>query len=216
MIYLVCGSDTFAKDQKISDLKSQFFSSSSQSSLDVETLSGFKLNALVLKKSLMTMPILGQHRLVLIRDADRLTSQHRVMIRDQAEKAKDFLVLVLDVQEVKAGEGLIKQFGKSLECLYFERGSTKNIFSLTRLIVGNKKTEALKQFSEFFNEGTHPLQMIPAIVWEWKKNKKRLGSARFQEGLRMIQQADVNIKRSRLSAQEALEVLIVKLCSLAA
>jgi DNA polymerase III delta subunit len=216
MIYLVCGSDTFAKGQKISELKNKIFSSSSQSSLDVEILSGFKLNALVLKKSLMSMPILGQHRLVLIRDADRLTAEHRVMIRDQADKAKDFLVLVFDVQEAKAGESLIKQFGKSLDSLYFEQASKRNIFSLTRLIVGNKKTEALKQFAEFFEEGTHPLQMIPAIVWEWKRNKKRLGSAKFQEGLRMIQQADMNIKRSRLSAQQALEVLIVKLCSLAA
>lgn len=215
MIYLVCGLDTFAKDQKIFDLKNTLFSSSSQSSLDVEILSGSKLDPSILKKSLISMPILGQHRLVLIRDADGLTAQARVMILDHVTKTQDFLVVVLDAQEGKTGEGLIKQFGKSLETLYFEQGTKKNIFALTRLIVSNKKMEALKQLAEFLEQGIHPLQMIPAIIWEWKRNKKRLGSARFIEGLKVIQQADVNIKRSRLSASQALEVLIVKLCSLA-
>ncbi len=216
MIYLVCGLDSQTKDKRIADLKNKIFPSNKNITLDFEVLSASKLPLQNLKRAMTTLPVLAEKRFILIRQAEQLQTEHRQLIADLLEKTKDFLILLLDLEDAKAAENLKKQFVSSLEILYFEKGLKRNIFDFTRCIVQNKKCEALKQLSEFIDDGVHPLKIMPTIVWEWKKNKERLGSLRFQEGLLALQQADLNIKRSRLSSRQALEVLVVKLCSLAA
>ena len=74
----------------------------------------------------------------------------------------------------------------------------------------------LKILNDVLDHGDHPLQILGALVWFWGKNKPRVNPERFQRGLNELQEADWNIKRSRLRPEHTLEILIVKLCSLVA
>jgi DNA polymerase III delta subunit len=50
-----------------------------------------------------------------------------------------------------------------------------------------------------------------ALVWYWGKEGKTLGQERFERGLKALEEADLNIKRSRLNPQYAVEKLVVEL-----
>ena len=66
----------------------------------------------------------------------------------------------------------------------------------------------------FYNQGMYPLQMMGALVWYWGKEGKALGPQRFEKGLKALEEADLNIKRSRFLPEYALEKLIVELVEL--
>ncbi len=57
----------------------------------------------------------------------------------------------------------------------------------------------------------HPLQIMGALVWYWGKEGKACGKERFERGLKALEEADLNIKRSRLEPQYAVEKLVVEL-----
>lgn len=74
--------------------------------------------------------------------------------------------------------------------------------------------EALKMLTQLLEEGSHPLQILGGLVWFWGKSRERLSPAQFKKGLLALQEADLNIKRSRTRPEHSLEILIVKLASL--
>ena len=71
-----------------------------------------------------------------------------------------------------------------------------------------------KMMNEFYNQGMYPLQMMGALVWYWGKEGRALGPQRFERGLKALEEADLNIKRSRLLPEYAIEKLVVELVEL--
>ena len=216
MIYLLCGLDNQAKEKKIAEIKAKSFSSHEAVSFDYQILHGPKLDNATLKKSLIALPSLSKKRLVLIRQADKLTTENKNLIAELIGDIKDFLIIILDAENAKAGGALKKKFSKQIKVLHFEEEAKLGVFDLTRAISQNKKANALDVLAQLLGDGTHPLQLMGGILWEWKKNRPRLSFERFKDGLLALEEADVNIKRSRLRADYALEVLVIKLCSLRA
>ena len=76
--------------------------------------------------------------------------------------------------------------------------------------------EALKILGNLLVEENHPLQIMGGLIWFWGKSRTRLSADQFKKGLMCLQEADLNIKRSRLKPEHTLEVLVVKLSSLIA
>jgi len=216
MIYLLCGLDNQIKEKKIAELKDKFFSSLEALSFDYQILHGQKLDNATLKRALIALPSLSKKRLVLIRQADKLTAENKDLIAALIDDIKDFLIIVLDAENSKAGGILKKKFSKQIKVLHFEEEKRLGVFDLTRAISQNKKTEALKTLAQLLEDGVYPLQLMGGILWEWKKNRPRLSPESFKQGLLDLQEADFNVKRSRLRADYALEVLVIKLCSLRA
>ncbi len=81
-------------------------------------------------------------------------------------------------------------------------------------VMANDPAQALKILNELLEEGIHPLQIMGGLLWFWGKEKFRLKGDRYNKGLLVLQEADLNIKRSRLLPEHAIEVVVVKLCSL--
>jgi DNA polymerase III delta subunit len=52
-------------------------------------------------------------------------------------------------------------------------------------------------------------------VWYWGKEGRMLAKTKFERGLQALEEADLNIKRSRLNPEYAVEKLVVELMSLA-
>ena len=92
----------------------------------------------------------------------------------------------------------------------------QNIFDVTRAMTRLRLTEALKILSGLLRDGTHPLQLMGGLVWFWKKCRNRFQTSpdKYEKGLVILQEADLNLKRSRLRPDHALEVLVVKLCGI--
>lgn len=208
MIYILLGEDTQAKDNKISQIKSSLIVESQALYFDFETLDGHHLSVANLKKALLSLPVLATKRLVLIRQAHQLKAEAIKILEEFLTNSDHCDVILESWGQLKDDFRILTSQAK-----VFNFGITQeaNIFDMTKLMANRKTTEALKMLNEFYDQGMYPLQMMGALVWYWGKEGKVLGTAKFQRGLRALEDADLNIKRSRLLPEYAIEKLVVEL-----
>ncbi|HLD69173.1 MAG TPA: hypothetical protein VJA17_00245 [Candidatus Omnitrophota bacterium] len=212
MTYLFLGENSRAKDEKIGELKKKILTPPQSFQFDYETLHGAKLEEHHLKKALMNLPALAPRRLVVIREGHRLSPKNQEILVQFLEKSYDHAVIILDSNEWDHKNSFVKKIRKMVDLIEFSSTKKIDVFDLTRTIDLKKETEALKILDQLLKEGTHPLQILGALVWFWKKSRGRFSGKKFKEGLLALQEADLNIKRSRLKPEYAVELLVVKLC----
>lgn len=215
MTYLFLGEDSPAKDHKITELKKKILPNPQSLQFDYEVHHAAKLESQNLKKALMNLPALGSRRLVVIRECHRLSPQNQDILIQFLEKAYDHAVIVLDSPEWDHKNSFIKKVRKMVEIVEFSSTQKLDVFDLTRAIDSKKEIEALKILDQLLTGGIHPLQILGALVWFWKKSRGRFSGGQFAGGLLALQEADLNIKRSRLKPEYAMELLVVKLSAFA-
>ena len=209
--YLLSGEDSLGKDQKIEDIKSKVLLTKEAKEFDCEILYSYKLNAEILKKSLIAVPAVASQRVVVIHNIQKLDQHNQDIILNCLESKYTHLVLILSNDIADAKNSFIKQLTPLVKVLRFSKGKKKNIFDLTNVMSKNNGTKALEVLHNLIDEGNHPLQLMGGLIWYWGKEKSKLSSESFERGLKRMQEADLNIKRSRLKPSEAMEVLVVQL-----
>ena len=213
MIYLFLGEDSAAKDQKLTEIKKKVLPSPDAFPFDYEVLHAHHLDAEVLKKVLVTLPAIAKERLVIIRQCHKLTPHTKDLIRGFVRKSYSPTTLILDSEELDEASAFVKEVARFVQIYRFQSKEELNVFHLTRAISMRKKVEALNILAGLLAQGEYPLQLMGGLVWSWKKSRGGMPAAQFKKGLADLQQADLNIKRSRLKAEYALELLVIKLCS---
>jgi len=214
MIYLLLGEDCEAKDKKIVDLKNKHLSSTESITFDYEALHGHKLDSDILKKTLISLPTVASQRFILIRQCDKLKAKNKEIILKFVQSKPTHIVLILDSDGPEKKDSFMQSLTPLAKVLNFSTGRKSNVFDMTRAISMRKPKEALKTLSGLLSSGDHPLQIMGGLVWFWGNSRQRVTSLQFKEGLVALQEADLNIKRSRLKPKHALEILVVRLCSL--
>ena len=137
------------------------------------------------------------------------------MILEFIGNKADYAVLILETEEDQT-DSFIKKLRPLVKTVEFSKQAKLNVFDLTRVISEHRSAEALKILAQLQSQGDHPLQIMGGLVWFWGKSRGKLSVSRFENGLKALQEADLNIKRSRLEPDHALEVAVIKLCSLVA
>jgi len=214
MSYLLLGKDKKAKDAKIVELKRKFLSSPDTLEFDYEVLYSHKLDSDTLQKALFALPAVASKRFILIRECHKLSPHNRELIINFLNKKSEKVILVLDSDELEAQNSFVKSLQSLVKVLDFYQPPSKNVFDMTRAIGSHNITEALKILSELLVEGVHPLQIMPALVWFWGQGRERMAREKFEKGLSILQRTDLNIKRSRLKPEHAVELAVVQLSSL--
>ena len=215
MIYLFLGEDGEAKEQKIAEIKKTCLPSDDALKLDYELLHGSKLDPAVLKKALIALPAISKRRLILIRSVEKLNTQNKKIILDFLQGENQHAVLILDLDEALPKNNFFRKMTDDAEAMCFGRGTAKgNVFDMTRAMERRNPSGALKILNQLLNGGDHPLQIMGGLVWFWGKSKNRLSRDQFKKGLLVLQEADLNIKRSRLKPEYAVEIAVTKLSSL--
>jgi len=216
MIYILLGEDRPAKEKKINELKGQHLTSSTAFQLDFDSLHATKLNPAELKKTLMALPAVARHRVVLIRTFEKLTPQNSDIVLDFIRQGDRHIILVLDSDESSVKGSLVKKIGDAAEVIRFGQVAKKSVFDMTRAMEQRDTSGALKILYDLLKDGNHPLQLIGGLIWFWGKSKNRLSTEGFKKGLLVLQEADLNIKRSRLKPEQAMELAVTKLSLLIA
>lgn len=202
------------KDKKIEVLKRTTLTCPDAVRFDFDILYGSKLSAIDLKKSLMAFPAIAAQRLVLVREVEKFKDPHQAIILECLAQKPTHVVIILDVNGPGGRNKFMTAVRKAGKVLYEEKPSSATVFDVTRSLSSRKLTEALKVLSDLMADGQHPLQLMGGLVWFWGKERARIPEERFKKGLLVLQEADLNIKRSRLSPTVAVEVAVVKLYSL--
>jgi DNA polymerase III delta subunit len=214
MVYLFIGQETEAKEKEIALLKSSLLKDKDAKQFDYENLQAHKLHANALKQSLDALPVIGQQRFVVIREVEKLDKHNKDLILEYVERKEEHHVLLLDAFKADSKTSFFKKMNALATVKHFDKGYRENTFDITKAISSRQPAKALKILDDVLKHGDHPLQILGALVWFWGKNKPRVSVGRFQRGLDELQEADLNIKRSRLKPEHTLEILVVKLCSL--
>lgn len=213
MAHLLLGEDLKAKDAKIAQLRSAVFKDPQALNFDFESLDAFGLAADILKKSLITLPVLSPKRLVLLRNVHKLKAADAAVLVQFLQHPADHVDLVLESSETTL-KGDLKEVAALCAVTVFGAGTRDNVFDMTRLMGAGRAKEALHMLNGLYTDGVHPLQIMGGLVWYWGKEGRALPKERFQRGLRSLEEADLNIKRSRLDPEYAVEKAVVELTAL--
>jgi len=214
MTYLLIGPDLPKKDAKIAELKAKIFSDPAAIAFDYEVLYAHKLDSDTLKKSLLSLPHLAPKRLVVVHQGERLKDHNLEIVLDFLKDQPQTTVLVLEYDELDVKSALFNKLKPLTEVTFFGGGKTLNVFDMTRAISSRNGAQALQILHELLDNDTHPLQIMGGLVWFWGKERDRLNSQRFHKGLEVLEEGDLNIKRSRLKPEHAIEKVVVELSSL--
>ncbi|MBI4310077.1 MAG: hypothetical protein HY591_07090 [Candidatus Omnitrophica bacterium] len=213
MTCLVAGEDLKAKDAKIARIKSQSLKDPQALNFDFESLDAIGLGPDTLKKSLITLPVVSAKRLVVVRNVHKLKSADAGVLMQFLRAPLDHVDVVLESSQTSF-KGELKDLTALCETFVLGRPSQDNAFDMTRLMTAGRAKESLNMLNTFYTQGTHPLQIMPALLWYWGKEGRSLSQEKFERGLKALEEADLNIKRSRLNPEYAVEKLIVELMEL--
>jgi len=211
MIYLFLGDNLPAKDVRITEIKNKFFKNSQEAlAFDFDNLDGGELGADALKKAFLSLPVIAPHRLIIVRQVHKLKSADiQVLIKFCQKPAKHCDVILESSENTLKGD--LKDLPLYAKGELLARPEGPNVFDMTKLITAHRISDALKMLDGFYRADVHPLQIMGALVWYWGKEGKSCGKERFERGLKSLEKADLNIKRSRLDPQYAVEKLVVEL-----
>ncbi|MBF0532008.1 MAG: hypothetical protein HQL23_02805 [Candidatus Omnitrophica bacterium] len=215
MFTLLLGEDRAAKDQQIARLKQELLPMKESQEFDLETLYGTQCDGDTLKKALIALPAVAAQRLVVIYEAEKLNEAGQQVLREHLLSQPAHLSVILDAQTTgKKNFFKDADFAAVVRTLRFDKPEIKNIFQVTLALDRRQPAAALKILDDLLNEGVHPLQMVPGLVWFWGKKRGRVAEDVYKKGLLVLQEADLNIKRSRLPARHTMEIAVMKLFAL--
>jgi len=221
MHYLFLGEDSLAKDQQIELIKKQVLSVvDSKHSLtdalnfDFQIVYADKLDAADFKKELITLPAIAKQRLLVVRHIHKLSPYNKDLIIEFLKDDPGFISIIFDTYEAEVKNAFFKNLEKFTKVTTFKSRIKQNIFDLTNTIAAKDAKGALEILNSLLSKGDHPLQIMGVLVWFWGRNRNRVSRDKFHAGLRYLQEADLNIKRTRLGSENAVELVVVKLCSL--
>jgi len=211
MIYLFLGSDLPAKDTRIAEIKNKLFKDSQEAlAFDLDNLDASQLGDNALKKAFLTLPVIAPHRLIVLRQIHKLKSADIQVLINYCQKPANHCDVVLESSE-SILKGELKDLPLYAKGVVLGKPEGPNVFDMTKLITAHRSGDALKMLDGFYRVNVHPLQIMGALVWYWGKEGKACGRERFERGLKALEEADLNIKRSRLDPQYAVEKLVVEL-----
>lgn len=214
MTYLIIGQDTQAKDLKITEIKNKYLKSEKSYEFDLDIFHAAKLDSDLLQQSFVALPAVAGYRVVIVRTADKLSTHNKELVLAQMVEKKSQTVVVLECDQLDGKTSFYKKLKKDAEVVRVRSDLKTNIFDMTNAMERRDGVQALKVLTQAMDEGQHPLQIMGVLVWFWGKMKTRLKDDTFKKGLLELQEADLNIKRSRIRSDYAVEIAVTKLCSL--
>lgn len=201
-----------AKDEQAAGWKKEHLAPESYD-FDYEVLYGTKCDPLTLKKTLITLPAIAKKRVVFLRDCHKLSDHNQELLSEFAASNHDHIILILESSQWEVTHSFVKALKSSAKIIDTGRTAKPNVFDVTRMIGQRRSSDALKVLADLFSDGIHPLQIMGGLVWFWGSERTRMPANRFEKGLLALEEADLNIKRSRLKPEQAVELLVVKLCA---
>lgn len=214
MTYLVLGENGEAKEAKIQALKKKLLVTAESRHFDYEVFFGDKIDPRTLQESFLALPTVNPQRVILIRHLELLNDRCREILQRAITAEQKTYSLILEAVALERNSFFSRPGNQQIEIIELGKEKKANVFDLTDALTRRNPAQALQILDGLLLEGVHPLQIMGGFVWFWRNYQARLAIARYEKGLLFLQEADLNIKRSRLRPEYALEILLVKLGSL--
>ncbi len=208
------GEDSGPKEKKIAALRQKWLSSADAVKLDYEVHDASKIDPRALQETLLGLPAVASRKVVLLKNCHRLDKKIKEILLSFAQSPSQYIILILDAERLSLTDAFVKKIKPQADLFSTTPPQKQNVFDMTQAISSRQPAAALKILSHLLREGDQPLQIMGALVWFWRKIQNRLPAVRYEQGLKFLQEADLNIKRSRIRPDYALELVVVKLSGL--
>jgi DNA polymerase III delta subunit len=125
--------------------------------------------------------------------------------------------LIMDSDDLSFKSAFFRDLSASAKVIRFgQSGKKSDLWGVTRAIERRNPSEALRILNTLLRDGDSPLKIMGGLVWFWGSIRNRVSAEGFKKGLLVLQEADLNIKRSRLRPDHAVEMVVTKLSLLIA
>lgn len=207
---LFLGPDFSAKEKRAELIKKELFKGKA-SVFDEEVFWGRELRLHRLSEALKRSAGPSGLRLLIIKEIDKLEPSCQEALLVFLKKPLKAVHLILDSEREELKEGFLVQLSRLCKVMSFKGKAGVDVFGLGRAIAGRMPAMALKLLNQLLLTGEKPPRILGFLLWQWKKLQSGLSEQDFSRGLRLLQEADLNIKRGRLRPDFALELLVTKL-----
>ena len=214
MTYLFIGENTHDKINQIAQIKAPWTANPDAQQFDHQVLYGHKLDPKEFKKALLTLPAILKQRLIYIHEAEKIDEHCQTILLEFLSAKASHAVIILDCASLSEKDATWKEIRALGKVHETRKGVKENVFDMTKQMTAGRGAEALQILDRLYDDGAHPLMIMGGVVWAWGNERGRLSAEKFEAGLRDLQDADLNIKRSRMDPEQALEVVVVKLAAL--
>lgn len=211
MIYLLLGDQMDKKDAMIAQIKAS--SPANQSAgFDMDNLDASQTDKDDIRKALLALPMAAPKRLVLITSIHKLKPTEAASLIQTLKDHHDDVDVILESALFELAAAF-KPLFSLCQTKIFGQPPLKP-FEITNHMQKNQLPQALLSLHHFLDEGMYPPNILGVLIWYWGKYGRQYGPLNFERGLKVLEGADTNIKRSRVKSAIALEKAIVAMVHL--
>jgi len=210
--YLLVGEDQLSKNKIIQSIKNKFFGNR-QNEFDYEIVYGDDKDLSPHKLDEILRGINLEHplKLVIIKKVENLGQLHKEILLKYLKKPFKSLILIFDCQFFLKDEPFFDSLLKLTKKLYFEQRKKVNVFDLGKAIERSNIKKALEILNYLLKNREEPSKIIGGIYWYWEQLRDRLSLDKFRKGLRILLEADLQIKTTNIREAIAVEMAVIRL-----
>ncbi|MDD5155114.1 MAG: hypothetical protein PHF11_01345 [Candidatus Omnitrophica bacterium] len=209
-VYLFAGQDTPSKDKIIDKIKEEHLTNELQD-FNLDRLYARDLNLKGLQEKLLCLPAGSRKRIIIVRDAQRLSADIKKFIADYVRSPREHIILILDMERAEPKDEFISSISR-YTVNYIREEARPDTFSLLRQIELKRPGSSLKILRQLLEQGERPERILGGLRYAWENRPSEALDRRKK--LRFLLLCDIDIKTGRLRPDFALEKLIINLCCL--
>lgn len=209
-IYLLIGQDAAEKDTQLNKIKKEFLPPT-LADFNRDTLYAAEVALKDIQEHIQAIPVKSAKRILVIKDAQRLTEPCRDYLLALAGDFPATLILVLDFEQYDYKDKFMQEMGSRGTVLRFKETAEPDTFMLGRQIELRKTDTALRVLNQLLKNGEQPERILGGLRYTWEKQDNQGAASRKK--LRLLLNCDLEIKTGRLKPAYALEKLVISLCA---
>ena len=209
MVYLLLGPDALSKDSKLKAIKQENLSKGTEH-FNFDLLYARDLGLAELQEKLLCLPVKTPCRIVVIKDAQNLKQDIREFILNYAKKPYKQVILVLDAAPAGKPDAFISSLSRLAKVFHFQAARQPDSFALSRWIGLRRPDYALRLLNQLLKQGERPERILGGLRYSLERDA--VSPLEMKRRIKLLLDADIDIKTGRLKAIFALEKLVIGLC----
>ncbi len=209
-LYLFVAQDNLSKDRIIAKIKEEYLPANVRD-FNLDLLYAKDLTLKVLQEKLLCLPVQAGKRIIIIRNAQKLSSDIKKFISEYVRHPQPHILMVLDADESEPRDEFVKSIARYATS-YIKEEPQLDTFSLLRQIELSRPGSSLKVLRQLLDKGERPERILGGLRYAWES--RPFGSLDTRKKLRLLLLCDIDIKTGRLRPDFALEKLVINLCCL--
>ena len=209
MVYLLLGQDHLSKDLKLKAIKQENLLKGTEQ-FNFDLLYAKDLALADLQEKLSCLPVKSRKRIVVIREAQNLKPEIKEFILNYAQKPYKQVILVLDADQSLKIDEFISRINRLAKTFYFKEVKLPDTFTLSRSVTLRRPDTALRLLNQLLKQGERPERILGGL--RYSLERETLSASEMKRRVKLLLDADIDIKTGRLKPLFALEKLVISLC----